>query len=194
MRRVGVTTGLGLGLPLHDGHMRQALAGALALAGQLVPIEINERHVFRRHEAFRDQGRSAENEIVSHPDRHVATVAVRITLLPHPTTQIAHAVLQVLDTKRVKKPLDLGRRSRITTGFPAKLVIRHHRLLGHSSRPFPAGYSPLVPRLHGLDGVLRSRSEEDSLRNRFQSSAPADQGLHIASGKYFLHSSSSSGG
>ena len=110
---MGMHAGLGLGLALHDGEVRLGLAGALARARELVAVEIDETHLLGRHEAFRDERRRAQHEIVADAHGDVAAVAVDVVLGPDAAADVADPLLERLDGGRIEEPLDLGGRLRI---------------------------------------------------------------------------------
>ena len=79
-------------LTLHDLQMHQNLARALfsITAAKLIAVEVHQAHICLRHESFRDERRSAERNVITDPNRDVASIAIHIFSLPEspPTSQI----------------------------------------------------------------------------------------------------------
>jgi hypothetical protein len=69
-------------LAFHYLQMHQNLTGSLLDAAQLVSLEIDQAHVFRFHEAFGNQSRSAEGNVIAHANGDVAAIAINVGTLP----------------------------------------------------------------------------------------------------------------
>ena len=94
-----------------------------------LPSMSTRHHVFGFHEAFGNEGRRAENQVVAHPDGEVPAVAVGIGPLPHAPAQIDDPLLQLIDRGRVKEIQDFLAGGGITSRRPSEFVIGQFRRL-----------------------------------------------------------------
>ena len=86
-------------LTFHDLQVHQDFAGALFCSRKLVAFEINEAHILRLHETFRNQGRGAKSDIRRDADGNVTAVAIHISALPKAPANLANLELQFVDRR-----------------------------------------------------------------------------------------------
>ena len=91
-----MAAGFRFGLPFHNGHMGQTLAGSPPCASQLISFEVNQRHIFRMHETLGNQCGGTENQIIPDPDCKVPSIPIGIVFSPHPVADIDHSLLKIV--------------------------------------------------------------------------------------------------
>ena len=121
--RVRVDAGLGLGLVLHDAKMSIDLGSTGTRTGYLIAVEIDHADVVGSHEALGDERRGAEHEVVANANGNIAAVAVDVALVPNALTDVADALLELLDFGGVEEALQLGGGLGVATGLPVELLV-----------------------------------------------------------------------
>ena len=87
--------GLHVGPRVVNGQVHQDLAGALALAGDLLALHVHRADVVRLEEALADAGGGAEHAVLADATGVVALVAGAESLEPDAPADLAHLLLEL---------------------------------------------------------------------------------------------------
>src|SRR6059036_909998 len=95
MGRMRVDDGADVGTGFVNGRMHQEFAGAFAMAGDLIALQINHADVIGLQIAFGDSSRRAKNAIFADTERVVAFVAGAEALEPDAPADVAHLLFEL---------------------------------------------------------------------------------------------------
>ena len=95
VRRMTVHDRAHVGPRLHDRQVQQDLARALALAGDLLAVQVDDAQIVGLHESLRHPRRRAEHPVVAEPQADVAVVGRGESLVVDPPADLAHLLAKL---------------------------------------------------------------------------------------------------
>ena len=122
VRRMAVDASIPAG-GLHHRNVYLNLARTRTVAAKLARVHIDEADILFFHKALAAQGRRAKNEILSDADGEIAAIAIGEAARVNAATHLAHIGLNLADSGRVEKLVELLARFRLGTVLPVISAI-----------------------------------------------------------------------